>query len=658
MTGNDQQTRRIAFRLASWLLVAACLLTVSAEAQPAKERAGAARRSKPTATLERARRARREAVAALSEAISAARRFDDPSATAELLTEAADALWLADEEASRAAFRRAWEAAARADRAGEKADNDAPALVASRDSLTTARHSLTTARDYVLEKVAARSPQLAESFMQELLGQLAEEREQRSEATQTSTSERSPWGTLSEAGRRRLGLALALLERGEARRAVEVAASQIAEGVSADFILFLLRARAESPLETDALYLRLVAATERNPSAGANEVLLLSSYVVSPDVLVVVDETGGLMFRPVHRGQLKSAPEEVSQGARAAFFRAAEAMLLRPLPAAIDAASKPRPAQQFYAISRLLPFLARAASTRTPELHARLAALSAELEAARREALSTQTGLFTLTQKNPSDPLSHLVDEWKGARDRQSRDRKLYELVRVAARLRLWERGRTASAQIEDEALRASAQRIITLRQIEHLARDFADASADDFERAANFVRAADAPPLARASGFAQSAALAARKGRPERARELIAEAAQAAAATEPATRARLAAYGLVAGVAAAIDGARAWELLRASLAAANALEEREGEGASLVEAETRDEAEESEMCALRETFHADELFATMARLDFWRALEEVRTLRREMPRAYALVAVARAVLETPQPRAVAHAGR
>lgn len=656
----------LASAVCALLMLSCASASMVAEAGQRKEAGGAGGKQRASAAQRaKERRRREEAVAALVETADAARKFEDLAERAAAQTLAADALWTADETSARAIFRRAWEAATEADRAPreEGLNGEAAARVASNGG--TASSLVTTARDEVLGKVAARSPQLAELFLKEMLREISDERATQPDETR-ARRKATTWGELSGRGGRRLALADELLRGGEAASAVEVAAPLVSEGVSAEFLNFLLRARRLAPREADALYLRLLEASAADASADANDALLLSSYVVSPAVLLVIDERGGLMLRPVLYDNstetdgppdVATAPPEPAADVRRAFFRAAATILLRPPSSQTSADAPLQNAPYYFAISRLLPFFEREAPQRAPELHARLAALAVELEAARRDALSARADLQSVTQKNPSDPLRSLLDRLAQARDAKMRDRTRLLIVRVAAHRRMWERARTIAAEIEDADARRVAQTVIALSQIKTLARDFGDETPDDYERAAAYVRGLDVPPVARAAAYVQTATLAARKGNRARASELLAEAARYAESAEAGTYARAAALGFVARAAATLEPARAWEMLPTFVRALNAVEEEESEPTKGVGLDA-DASAYSELDELIETFHLEELFATIGRIDLTRSLREARSLKDEAARAYAVIAAARAALERDAAKTSARATR
>ena len=592
-------------------------------------------------------RRRTQAIALLNETADAARLFDDLFYRARIQTLVADALWPGDNERARAIFRRAWDAATAADKAAQEEDE--------RESGTPSGSTdtfVTESRDEVLSRVAARDPQLAEIFLRDLSG----EREDEKNGARIRTTHRTPWRELSADGMRHLAVALDLLNRGEAGRAAQIAAPVINECVSAEMIAFILRLREQSPTHADALYLRLLERTRADAEADANDVLLLSSPVVSPSLLVTVDERGSLQYRPIvyaatgsrqRNGQLNIP---IAQATRNAFYETAAAVLLRPSAApGSEADSTPGAAVALYfAIGRLIAFFEREAAPYVPELRARQDALARDFTAARRDALSSQFDLHSLTSNNPGDPLGSQIEQLSHARDQEERDRIALAITKAAARIRAWDRARRAASDIEDVGARRAALSFIAVSEIADISRAFAEDKEDDFEGVAKFVRSADVPPLASAWGLAQAATIAARKGRKQAAVQLLYEAERDAARVETGTGQRVAAYGVVAHVAASIDAARSWSLLAELVKAANAAEDYAGDEVSIdipLDGNPEQDAADN-LSVAAEAFRLDMIFATMSRLDFDRALFVARALRDGLPRAFAQMAIARAALE------------
>jgi hypothetical protein len=216
-------------------------------------------------------------------------------------------------------------------------------------------------------------------------------------------------------------------------------------------------------------------------------------------------------------------------------------------------------------------------------------------------------------------------------------------------RNKFWDRARRAAAEIEDEGVRQRALTFIQVHQIKDLLVAYKDEKDDDFESVAKFVREADVPPFAKAWGLAQTAVIAARKRNAQTSRnvsELINEAETYAARVAAGTPERVAAYGVIATSAARLDAARAWELLREVVKAANAVEDFTGDEVSLDLGADEQSAAEDIFHVEAEVFRLEAIFATMAHLDFDKALAEARALDGEVPKAFAVIAVAQRRLQ------------
>jgi hypothetical protein len=633
----------------AFALLFACGTTATAFNAQARDATRTKQPSKNTrAAKAGATRGRRQAVAVLLEVSNGAREIEDPYERASVLAFCADALWGADEQTARSLFRRAWEVADESDDAELKQEQQS-----GRDGDLPER--FTRARDLALTLAAKHDARLAEGFLRRLNEWLEHHESSARDAPEVvkggASRDIGPLNEFTQGGPR-LALASSLLEEEAYKSAAALAEPTLADGVSGVLIEFLLRLRADAPDEADRLFLRLLERTRADASADANDALLLSSYVLTPRLLAVVDESGSVRFRPLaDAGGAAEAPAS-SRRALAAFFDTAAAILLRPaLPGA--AATGGDTVALYFAAGRLLPFFEREAPQYAPALHARRTALAAEIEAARRDALDSQASTQRLTSENPDDPLRPRLEEIERTRDPVLRDHARLQAVREMARRQLWGRALQTAGEIEDEGTRRTARFVIAAAQVASLQDAFADAEADDFEKAATFVRNAELPPALRAYGFAQAAELAARRGRRTRAAALLEEAFGYVRQTENGTAQRDASALMTATVAARLDSPRAWEALAAAVAALNEDEEFSGDAVrfDLGSHAALSSEEQEALNEVFEPFTIDELFDAAARRNLERAVAEAHALKNELSRARALVASARAALE-PNPQA------
>jgi hypothetical protein len=668
--------RKLIHALAAALACAACATPAHAqprdktaaqagqEARPARESkapdakapGGKSRDAKARDERARAQKLRRKAVALLLEVEGGAKEIEDTYRRASVLAACADALWEADEPAARPAFARAWEAAVESDDAELKDEQENGRYGDSPERFTRAR-------DLVLAAAARRDTRMTEAW----LGALAEwlsghESRARDESAPGREAGRDAGGPdeFTRDGQR-LALASSLADEEDYEAAARVAAPAVKGGASGPLVEFLLGLRAGAPDEADRLYLQLLAAVRADPNADANDVLLLSSYALTPRLLAVVNKDGSIQFRPLGGAPVAAEPTnttEPSARAREAFFDAAAAVLLRP--ARPGAASAGDAAAAYFAAGRLLRDFEAEAPRHAPALRARLAELAGAVDVARRAALDSQMTTRSLSPSNPSDPLAGLIDTARKAGDPSLRDDARLQAVREAARRRLWERARGQAEEIEDQEKRREARAVIDAFQVASAADAFGD-KEDGFERLAALARAADVTPALRSYGLARAAELAAGRGKRERSEALLSEALALASEAAADASARESAGSVAAAtIAARIGSPRAWEALSAAVVALNEDAVADGDEVRF-RPEARPDYSPGEADTLNELtgrFGVSGMFGAAARGGFDRAVAEARNLRRAPARALALVAAARAALEGGGPAAGASARR
>jgi hypothetical protein len=607
-----------------------------AAAQSASKRADA----KAAAEAARARRETRAAVAALKEAAELARSFEDVYESVRAQAEAADAAWTFDEQWARAVLRRAWDATN-----APGAEEHVQRFGTSDDPREDALDALMMTRRIVIKAALKHDVRFGEAFMKESERAAAERAAAGAQGAEDLNALPRRRRTLSATGRQRLTIANQFLDEEDYRAAVVVAEPVAAEGATPELLTFILRLRTYAPDDAEIIYLSLLASVRSDPLADADDVLLLSTPVVSPRLIVYLNADGSAGFMPLRfvgdgAGDVKMS---FPAGARRAFFETAAAVLLRQRPARAGTEAGDDAAAAYFAVGRLLPFFEREAPQLAPALNARLVALAAELEASRREALKSKMGVSSLTPKNPPDPLALPLEEVRRAADSAERDFARLVVVSVAARRQLWDRARAESEEIEGGEARRAARLVIAIQQVSTVRQAYEDEGADGAERAAAFVRAADVPPEVRALGLAQAAEVAARAGAGARADALFAEAAELAAGAESGTQ-RTSALALVTLSAASAGSARVWELLPAFVRAADEADELRY-GAMLLDFNVGTSGRELWVSAPGRAVGLDQLFADAARLDASKTLTEARRFADEELRASALLAAGRAVL-------------
>ena len=665
-----QKPRRTALRLA--LLLLALLPAHVTHARGAQERrphppqAKAKQTPKPARDpKERDRRERQQAAAALHEAVAAAPEVKDSYKRTLLLALAAEALWTFDEQAARSLFARAWESAVASDE--EESAALAQRVSANPPDETDVDLRLTplgraeAARREVLAAVSRRDAQLTERYLAEFREAVEGDAGQDGARTADERLPR-PFGGFSTGilenerpgsdERVRLELSETLAEEGDYRQAAALAEQGLAGGVSAALIKFLVSLRRAAPAEADALYRRLLARTAADPRAGANEVLLLSTYALTPDLLVWVNAQGSVGLSSLNRWGKGDADDgaatPVPRAVRLEFLNAAASVLLRA--SAQRTAEAPEVRRRatvalFFAAARLLPFFEREAPQLAPQLHALRQSAAAELGAASSDSLSRTAERASLNRGNPVDPLEKEFESAKKWEVAAARDAARERAVRKAVKLKLWARAREAIAGMEDAELRAHSLRLLAVCQVAAVGEAFDDDDEGD-ERAAQFVEQADVPPLTRALGYAQAALLASKLKRQARAAELLERARGFAAQTDAGKEAHFVALLVVASAAEQVAPARAWEMLPALVRAANEVGDAPADELSGgFRVPGLEGAESVGLAEQLADFRLDNLFAALGRRDLARALREARPLADATTRALVNVSAARARL-------------
>jgi hypothetical protein len=667
-----KKPRRTELRL---LLLLALLPACAPHAHGAQERGPRTPQTKAKQTSktardakERERRERRQAAAAVNEAAAAAAEVKDSYKRTLLLALAADALWMFDEQAARSLFARAWEAAVASD------EEETAALKERFSEQSPAESPLdftelpftreTSARRVVLAAASRRDVRLTEHYLAEYREAVERRRGDAGARAEGEEDDRFSFAfggfsnsilykeQLGAAEHMRLELSQTLAEEGDYGQAAAVAAQGVAGGLSAALVKFLVDFRRDAPAEADALYRQLLARTVADPRAGVNDVLLLSTYALTPSLFTTVDRGGSVSLSPLNRpwdnvgdgeGTAALAPFAV----RRDFLNAAATVLLRASvqrPAGTGAAGS-RAAALFFAATRLLPFFERDAPQLAPQLHALRQSAAAGLDEARRNSLSNVAETESLTPRNPIDPLANDLEYAKTGPLQTARDAARQRALRQAVKLKLWSRARESIAGMEDAGLRADSLTLLAVCQVAAVGEAFEGDEGGD-ERAAQFVENADVPPLTRALGYAQAALLASKLKRPARAAGLLERAQSFAEQTDAGREARFVALLVVATAAEQSDPSRAWGLLPALVRAANetgdAPADELGGGFRVPRLEGAENVGLAEQLA---DFRLDELFAALGRRDIARTLREARGLTNATTRSLVTVSAARARL-------------
>jgi hypothetical protein len=568
-----------------------------------------------------------------------ARSFPDLALRARVQARAADTLWDSEPENARALFRRAWDSAQSADEENSRrSEEERQAAIAARGS--TARRQQPSMRREVLRLAARHDRELGEEF----LLRLEEARKQEAaNAPAQPTSQGTPRinpDDPPQAMAQRLSLARQLLDEGDVERALQFADPALYPVNTLGMnILDVLHEK--NSAAADQRYLLLLGRAISDPVSDANTISLLSSYVFTPYMYITVRPDGNSHTR---RWSDKNAPRtDISPSLQNAFFRTAATVLLGPV-AEPDLSSSGR-LGSFVIIARMLPLFEKFGNDQLPALRARLAMLANDVPERMRQMEDPLYTRGIVPEDASKDRVQDVLDRLQRAKTSDERDRVYFEAAMAASRTD-YEKARQLADKIEETELRKQLNAYLTF---DALHQAINDKKPDD---ALQLVRSQELTNVQRAWGLTEVGRLLAKTER-DRAAEVLDLASAEARRIDQSSPDRVRALVAIVTQFQKIDSARAWEMMGEVIKAANSLSGFSGEDGELTM-----RVEFKSGGAMTNNFNVDsfdltELFTSLAREDFNRAADLPKGFTGESPRAVAMLAVARTVLN--KPKAEAH---
>jgi hypothetical protein len=642
--------------LLSLSLQPAALAQTTSTAQPKKPAATPATKTRAADPLAAERRA--NAIALVNALADESRGFRDQTLKARVQAQAADALWETDKERARALFRRAWDSAETADaentRRGEE-QNRASGRAGTRGL------NLPNLRGEVLRLAAKRERALGEEF----LGKMEEARKRETGELNNASANLPPAGaaaaTPNAAGggkqqqparrdpdltppdvARRIQLAMQFLTDGDVERALQFA-DPVLNSVNPSSVEFLVQLRERSAAEADHRYGVLLASVALAPTSDAGDILLLSSYVLTPGLYMTVGQ-GGQGISSSQRRDNITAPD-LPAALRTTFARAAAQVLLRPLPQEDQDATATGRVGLFFVISRLLPFFEQVIPDGVPALRARLAALNPDIPEGARDNLNDDLTRGLIPEgAQQGDAVQESLDRAGRATEPRERDTAYLRAAQAAA-AKGDERARDFADKIGDADLRRQTRAFIDFALVSRAVRD----KKDGAEVLRLLAASGELSPVQRTWAYTEAARLLAKDDR-ARALEALESAAAAAKAIDAADPDRVRSTVAVATRFFEFDRNRAWEIMADAVKAANAAPEFTGADAGL-SSRIRSGGMSMTMNFSAPVFDLTGVFQTLAREDMNRAVALAQTFTNESPRAVATLAVARAVLDGDKPK-------
>jgi lactam utilization protein B len=618
--------------------VSSILLTCSAFAQmpAAKPKSlldNAAGRDKTDtkAEAERIREARRlQARSLLFSLSSEARSFTDQKLRARTLARIADALWDTAAEQGQILFREAWGAAVKADQESNRSLNVSTGVV-TLDEVKADQESNRNLdiRREVMALAAKHDRKLAEEFLQQLT---SDQQENGAEISGNNSPPGNNVWELSDAGEKRLRVAQNLLSTGDVNQAIQFA-DPVLGNVTISTVDFLTQLREKDPLAADQRYAAMLANTRNNISSDANTVSVLSSYIFSPHTYVVFNSDGAADARWT---RTPSPPAGVHPQLRSAFFQAASGVFLRPPPADRNQSALGF-AGTYAALKRLMPLFEQYAS---PDVTEAMRGLF--------ESLSTQVsdevrqGEDELAQKGfdsegtPADQERSLLDELEKAKASDESDQLYFRLAQLKLEgndLRSFDYVSKINDSEFREQARAWVEWGLTLKAIEK----------KKAEVALGLARDGRLTHIQQVWVLTQSAKLLVKTDH-NKALTLIEEARSQARLIDRKDSDRPRGLLAIANTLRLLDKSQMWAAISDASEAANWIQDFTGEGGAITQYLSSKSQIMKKTDAMPD-FDIGMLFSGIANSDTDRAVQLAHSFKGEAPRANALIAIARSVL-------------
>lgn len=620
---------------ARFLVTALCLLCLLTSPLPSRAQTPAkSNKSKKTSaknelppddTADPMLSVRREMAASLLISLAdEARAFRNVAVNVRTQGQVADALWETDQERARALFRRAWETA-------EAADAESLQQSQEKSDATSTRATPTNLRGDVLLLTQLRDPALAEEFLAKL------DKERRG-ANDNATGPRpqvcpGPTEQPPAAYSQRMASATQVLATGEAERAMQLAAPAL-NCVTMQSLYFLTTLRAKNAKAADQAFASMLMNAESDPSSDANTVSLMSSYVLKPLLFITVGRRGN--FNTSAPPDLPPAPD-LAPALRAAFFRTAAQILMRPLPPPDQDRTSAGPAGTYFVIRRLLPVFEQHSPDTVVALNAFLSSMTSDVSEGFRSGRSEWLTKGLVPENRLGGDAEEALSRVGRVSNASERD-AIYANAIFQIYKDDYPRALELLAKMSDTDLRQRIRAFIDFNAV---------IQASLREDAAELVRLAregELTPLQRVIAFTEAAGVK-KKRDTLRDGELLDEAQTWARRIDSNSTDRARALVATATRLFKVDRERAWAIIPEVVKAANAADGFTGRDTRIT-AEVRTTSNHSVSDHRVMSFHLSGIFKDLARADMNRAVEVARSFAGESPRAVSLVAIGRSVLE------------
>jgi hypothetical protein len=428
----------------------------------------------------------------------------------------------------------------------------------------------------------------------------------------------------------RLQLANQLLEEGDLARALQFADPAL-DRVTTRGIFFLSSLREKDMAAADQRFAAMLAKTVADPTSDAVGVSVLSSYVFTPFLYIIVRGNG-----QNHSSQARErivAPTNFPPDLRRAFLAGAAQILLRP----------PQPVDQdrtvagrrglYFTIARLLPHYEQYEPEPAPELRVQLSSLAADIPEELRTGNDRLLTRGLVSEDQRRDEGAEALERADRRTDAAERDILFARAALMAAR-----KGDASARDLVEKIGEAEFRK----RARAHVDFTLVSRAIDrkDAQETLRLLNAAEITNIHRAWALLEVAGLLKKTDAP-RAVEIVNEAAIVARRIGGSEVDRPRALVGVATLMFDVDRGRAWEALLEAVKAANSVSEFSGEDAQIVARFAIGRGTSTSNFTV-ENFDLDRIFASLAKEDLYRAIETARSFSADGPRATASLDVAR----------------
>lgn len=556
-----------------------------------------------------------------------ARSYKDLALRSRVLARAADALWESDNATARALFVRAWEAAEAADADDSSISPKIPDKKLAARISALRKMSGHDLRVDVLSLASRRDRTLAEQFLTRIKSEIAR-------ASDDVTNRRRSWDVYSgpEADLRRLVAANKLLAAGETAAAVAFATPALTE-VSAHSIGFLSQLRTKDAQVADKIFADLLGRVAADPMADANTISGLSSYAFTPGFYIVFRFDGtGSWTQP----DGPTVAPNLDPALRTRFLTVAANVLLRPLPPPDQDFSSCGRRGRLKIITRLLPLF----EEYMPEMSG---ALRSQLTASEGRHINVAEPLLMtgIEAQDNNEEIGEIEKRLERARTVADRD-QIYAEAAAGLATTGDKRARDFAGSIDDSQLRTEILNYVDLQSVKFAIRE------KEGRTVARLAETGELTHTQRSWSYTQASRLLLESDR-DFALLLLQKAVDEAERVGGSDSDASFALINVANQFLAFDRARLWEVVNKTIRFANATEDFTGDDIQMPKSSMVVERNGARFTKLPDSdFNFSRVLRALAEDDLFRAIELAKTFKYEAPRAYATLAIARAVLDRP----------